>query len=356
MAGTRISLLATFLALVIMITSASGAQAAEKGFWGPSSVNGVSQFPTYKKLGVTLYQTTLYWSSIAPTKPAHPTNPKDPAYRWPTNLDGIIREAQHNHMRVLLMLVTSPPWANGGKGPEWAPSPTAYAQFAKAAALRYPAVRQWMIWGEPTKPINFQPLIPEVVGKPLTRQQAAAPERYARMLDAAYGALKSVRRSNVVIGGNTFTTGDVRPVNWVTHMRLPNGKRPRMDVYGHNPFSLRYPDLSNPPGVEEIVDFSDLGRFQKVVHKTFGRRVRLFLSEFTVPTEMDSEFNFYATQDAQVKFIDSAFRVAHQIKAYGLGWIHLYDSGPPATGLRGGLIDINGKHKLGFDAFRRGRL
>jgi len=358
----RLAVLALCTALSLSLGITNRAEAAEKGFWGPTEVNGVSQFPVYRSLGVTLYQTVLSWNSVAPTRPTNPTDPRDPAYRWPSNLDSVIREAKQNNMHVLLQITGSPPWANGGKGPQWAPGPKAYAQFAEAAARRYPAVRQWMIWGEPSRASSFAPLVPQTIGQPLTRAQAAAPKRYARILDAAYVALKRVRASNVVIGGNTFTTGDIRPANWVKNMRLPNGKPPRLDVYGHNPFTLRAPNLSNPPGGGETVDFSDLGRFQKVVDRALGRRgskprrVPIFLSEFTIPTGLDTEFNFYATKKTQAEYILKAFRIARQIKAYGLGWIYLYDAPTADGGVRGGLIDADGNRKPGFDAFRRGRL
>lgn len=362
MLPVRSILAAACVALCALLTATASADAAEKGFWGPTQVGGVSQFPIYRTLGVNLYQASLGWSAIAPTRPANPTDPADPAYRWPADLDSVISEAQRNGMRVLLLIATAPPWANGGKGPTWAPGPKAYAQFATAAARRYPAVRRWMIWGEPSRLGNYQPIAAQTIGRPLTARQAAAPRRYARMLDAAYGALKSVRRSNVVIGGNTFTAGAIRPVKWVQNMRLPNGRRPRLDVYGHNPFTLRTPNLKNPPGPGETVDFSDLGRFQKVVDRAFGRRggkvrrVPLFLSEFSVPTALDSEFNFYTTRAKQATFITKAFGIARRLKVYGLGWIHLYDEGPDDGGIRGGLIDKDGNHKPGFEAFRAGRL
>ena len=72
------------------------------------------------------------------------------------------------------------------------------------------------------------------------------PHRYARILDASYGALKRVSRKNLVIGGNTFTTGDISVLNWIKNLKLPNGKPPRMDMYGHNPFNNRPPVLHGP--------------------------------------------------------------------------------------------------------------
>lgn len=350
----RFSLVLAILSLSLL--APSSASAGLKGFWGPSEVSGVSQFPVYRTLGVELYQTSLAWSSIAPTRPADPRNPADPAYRWPASMDQLISEAKANGMRVLLMLYSSPAWANGGRDATYAPNAGDFGRFAEAAARRYPAVREWMIWGEPTNYGRFLPLTPQRIGRPLTPQQRKAPQHYARILDAAYVSLKRVRRSNMVIGGNTFTAGSIRPVKWAKAMRLPNGRRPRLDLYGHNPFALRTPNLKNPPGAQETVDFSDLGRFQRVIRSIFGRKTRLFLSEFAVPTGLDSEFNYYVTPQTQVRFINASFKVARQVGVYGLGWIHLYDSGPDEGGTRSGLFYANGKRKPGFNAFRRGRL
>jgi hypothetical protein len=95
-----------------------------------------------------------------------------------------------------------------------------YADFAVAAARRYKRVRLWMIWGEPDRGANFQPLPPN---------SPPGPERYARLLDRAYGSLKKLRRSNIVIGGMSMHAGDVIARDWVRWMRLPNGKPPRLD-------------------------------------------------------------------------------------------------------------------------------
>jgi len=113
-------------------------------------------------------------------------------------MDRIIREARAHRMRVLLMLFGAPRWANGGRSPEYAPRrPADFADFARAAARRYPAVRRWMIWGEPSRWHNFRPLTRQPLGTPITSRQARAPKRYARLLDGAYGQLKAERRSNL---------------------------------------------------------------------------------------------------------------------------------------------------------------
>jgi hypothetical protein len=51
---------------------------------------------------------------------------------------------------------------------------------------------------------------------------------------------------------------------------------------------------------EQNIDFSDLGRLARLVDRHLGRpdnpRPKLFISEWTVPTAIDLEFNFYVNQ------------------------------------------------------------
>jgi hypothetical protein len=331
------------LACLLLLASAAPADALKKSFTGPTRVAGVSQFPIYRDLGVSLFQMQLNWRTTAPTRPADPTNPNDPAYVWPEDVDFALSESRVSRMEVLLLAIGTPPWANGGRGQEWAPTREQdYADFLTAASRRYPAVRHWMVWGEPSRAANYKP------------QQ---PARYARMLDASYAALKRQSPRNLVIGGNTFTAGDTRPLKWVREMKLPGGRRPRMDLYGHNPFTRREPILRRRPLGRDYADFSQLVGLQAAVTRYLGKprrkRVRLFLSEFTIPTARgDSEFSFFFSPRTQARWITSGFRVARQVRAYGFGWIHLYDQpGPP---IFGGLIDARGAKKPGYFAFKRG--
>ena len=71
-----------------------------------------------------------------------------------------------------------------------------------------------MIWGEPTKASNCQPLAPDQ-GKPLQGQGPRRPAQVRadprRLLRRAQAASKR----NLVIGGNTFTVGTVAPLRWI---------------------------------------------------------------------------------------------------------------------------------------------
>ena len=203
--------------------------------------DGSSTLPVYQALGVRYLQLSLPWSAVAPSRPKRPTDPTDPAYVWPSSLDSVIERARKRGIRIALMVASSPAWANGGRSSEWAPRNRAFADFLTAAARRYPGVRHWMIWGEPNRKDAFRPL-------PANRRRG--PRRYATLLRAGYRALKAVSPRNVVIGGMSFTYGEVRPREWARWMRLPNGKPAPLDWYGHNPFSVRFPILRYGPRPE----------------------------------------------------------------------------------------------------------
>jgi hypothetical protein len=356
-------LVAVALLLGVFAPPADARQSLKKSIWGPVRVNGVSQFPIYKDLGVGLYQTTLNWASVAPVRPSAPTNPSDPAYRWPKELDDALRESQKHGMRVSLLVQTTPRWANGGREARWAPSePADYARFVAAASRRYPSVRHWMIWGEPTRKQNFQPLLHERRDRPLTRRMRRGPRTYARILDAAYGALKGVNRRNLVIGGNTLVTGDISPYNWIKNLRLPNGRRPRMDMYGHNPFSARRPDLRRRSLGHGFADFSSLDTLARWIDRYLrrprGRKLKLFLSEFSVATDhIGYESNFYVTRQTAANWIRAALRITRRWRRiYTFGWIGLYDEPPNARGdeMNRGLLDHLGKRKPAYEAYKRG--
>ena len=325
-----------------------------KAMWGP-----VSDFPVYHALGVGIYQTDLNWAAAAPTRPRNPSNLSDPAYRWSAEIDYAIRQGARYHMRVLLEVSQTPRWANGGRAASYPPSrPSDLASFLTAAARRYPAVHLWMIWGEPNHKVNFGSLVPaRASARTLTRAQAAAPRLYAQMVDASYGALKRVNTRNLIIGGDTYTTGDISTPLWIRYMRLPNGHPPRMDLYGHNPFSWRRaPNLANPPSPQNEVDFSDLARLERLVDHNLApphRTIGLFLSEWTIPTApWDDSFNFYATPSVQAQWIRDACGIVRRSPwIYALGWTPSPYDGPDGTTAEG-LIYHDGARKPGYYAFK----
>jgi hypothetical protein len=355
---TRLTRLATLVAALIAGLAAlapAGASAFEKAVWGPASFHGVNQFPLYRTLGVKIYETELDWNSVAIRRPKHATSPRDAAYRWPASLAKEITLAQRYGMRMLVQVGNAPAWADGGhRGDGWAPKdPRDYVQFVQAVARKYPTVHLWMIWGEPNRKGDFRPEKPvSYKATTLTPAQKRAPHLYAQMLDGAYSVLKQLNQRNIVIGGDTYTAGLIDPQQWLANLRLPNGKRPRMNMYGHNPFSYTLPKFGAAPSGYGEVQFSDLPRLESWMKTYLGHPLPLFLSEFCVPTAPDRTFNFYISPPAvAAKWVTDALVTArHARYIYSLGWVNVHDDMPVNSC---GLIQQDGMRKPDFYAFER---
>jgi hypothetical protein len=351
---------------------------ALKMIWGPLTLpGGSSAFPTYHQLGVQVLETQLIWARTAPTRPGEPANPADPAYRWPPELEQMVSQAAQYGIAVAVLVKGTPGWANGGQDENWAPTNASdYANFMQAASRRYPTVHYWMIWGEANGP-NFEP---NALNSPV------GPRRYALLLEAAYGALKAVSTSNVVIGGMSWTGGLVRPPDFIRWMRLPDGAPPRLDLYGHNPYSARFPDLAEgpppvPPTGTEVEDLiKDHGKF-KLKHRVSklrdindlpmlhaelaaayrhrpGGAPELWLSEYSISSDAPNyAFNYFVSRRAQAEWVTAAFKLVDSVSyVAGLGWYDLQDE--PASvprHLTEGLLTESGTHKPAFSAFAHAR-
>jgi hypothetical protein len=357
---TRSLLLTTaVVTAAIALPSASDARAL-KAIWGPTTLpDGSSAFGVYRDLGVDVLQLQLRWDQVAPTRPAAADDPGDPAYRWPQALDAAVGPARAARVDLALMVRGSPAWANGGRSSQWAPDPAAYAQFLTAASRRYRSVRRWMIWGETNRAAVFQPHSPRA---------RTGPRRYARLLAHAYQALKRRSPRNRVIGGMTFSFGDVLPASWLRWMRLPNGKPPPLDEYGHNPFTRRLPDLRRRgyAGYPGARDLSDVDTFAQEIHRTYRRSYRrfarrgpkLWLSEFTVSSDRPNRaFAFAVSRREQALWLRRAYGIAaRNAWISGLGWFGLLDD--PVTeqgGLTTGLMTYEGVRKPAYFAYRDAR-
>lgn len=296
---------------------------------------------------------------IAPKRrPKNPTNWRDPAYEWPSYLTEAIREAKRHGMVTTIQIIGAPKWANGGRKWNYPPNrPSDYGDFAAAISERYPEVRHWMVWGEANSKRAFSMVVdaPMTSRTKLNAKQARAPRHYAEILDAAYVALKDVNKRNLVIGGNTYLSSGhpvVRPYQWIRYLRLPNGSRPRMDMWGHNPYSFRRPNLEAQPSPRGRVDFSDLGRLANSLDRTFpGPPLRLYLSEWGVPTGLDQDLEFEVDPDTAVKWVNSAFEIVREWdRIYTLGWSVPVDTDRNPQG----LLDMDLEAKPTYKAFKDG--
>jgi hypothetical protein len=341
------------LSLTVQTASAQARSPVLKMMWGPVFLpSGNSAFPIYHRLGVNVFEIELVWDRVALSRPAQPTNPNDPAYQWPSELDLAVHEASLYGIKLSVLVQRSPGWANGGQPDYWEPNnPSDYANFLIAAARRYPSVHHWMIWGEPTLPGNFAPM---------PANSPVGPEHYAVLLNAAYNALKSVSRKNIVIGGDTFTAGLVTPEDFIKWMRLPNGKPPPLDYYGHDPYSRppRFPNLREQPYSPGIRDLNDIDTLEAQLQHTYHRLVKLWLAEWSIPSDSPSfAFSFYVSRKDQARWLRAAFRLVNSVDyVAGFGWFTLLDGSPSIPGhLTNGLMTWDVHPKPAYYAYKRAR-
>ena len=333
-------------------------QTVKKAIWGLTEHNGVSLFPKYRDLGVGLFQTQARWDQIASARPDRPSDPNDPAYEFPAYLDAAIAEAEDYGMEVMVQIIGTPKWANGGRSWSWVPDkPSDYGDFAAAISRKYPNVDLWMAWGEPNRRYTLKPFTPgppDGTG-PLNEAQARAPRNYAQLVDAAYGALKGADPEDLVIGGNTYLSAGrpvIRPAQWIRYMELPDGTRPRMDMWGHNPYTYRKPFLESPPSDMGRIDFSDLDTLAEMLDESFpGPPLKLFLSEWGVPTKRDKDLQFSVSPETSVKWVQSAFQIVREWdRIYTLGWSVPVDTPRNPQG----LMDSSLRPKPVYQAFKDG--
>jgi hypothetical protein len=306
---------------------------------------------------VRVWSSGISWAQIAPTRPANPTAPDDPAYRWPTNLDSFLSAARAEGIEPVLYVNGFPGWSNGGRDASWASKdPQDYADFMAAAVRRYPQVRRWVVFSEPGNYVNF---------KPQGDKGRRAPRLYARLLDAAYGSMHAARRNVVVIGGNVHPAGfndetTTAPDTFLQNMVLPNGRRPRLDMFGINPYTERPLNMALPHRTRRV-DFDDLDWLSRRLDGLWpGRHLRIFVDEFGWNTEHEAlGWLYYVPRKKQAADLPKAYRLAA-----GLGridtmcWFQLYDSPPDKSGgvwrnWTSGLRTWNGVRKPSWQAFAR---
>jgi hypothetical protein len=273
---------------LLPVATADAKVTRKKAIWGPLEVEAESQFGTYRELGAGIYMMRLEWDDIAFLEPLDARDPLDASYEWPDDVDTALAEARTKGIAVGLSVTGLPDWSSAKRTGD-------LADFLTAAARRYKRVHLWSIWENPSKTFT-------------------AP-RYARALDKSYAALKRRSKRNVVVGGNSKGSNANR---WLRGLKLPNGKRPRMDLYGHDAGSK----LTN-------------STVRKLSRKA---KHRLFV---TLGVEKSSR---------QASRVKSALRVARRSERVAtLAYDGLYDDTTPT-----GLLDPDGSKRAAFNAFKRG--
>jgi hypothetical protein len=314
-------------------------------------------FSELRALGTRVWSSGLSWAEAAPQRPADPKSPDDPVYRWPAALDGQLTEARAKGIEPILNVSGFPSWSNGGRNSAWAPKqPQDFADFMAAAVQKYPQVRRWIIVSEPGNFYNF---------RPQGGHGQTAPHLYARLLDAAYGAMHAARAGVVVIGGGVHPYGlndehTTAPDTFITNMVLPNGRRPRLDMFAINPYTERPLKMALRKRPLRV-DFDDLDWLGHRLDLLWpGRHLRILIDEFGWNTEHEAlGWLYYVPRKKQAVDLRRAYALAAKLgRVDTMCWFQLYDQAPKRDGSTwlnwtSGLRTWHGVRKPSWKSFRR---
>ena len=321
---------ATVVALGILAAGASGSGFVRYGIqddaWvthGPGTL--AARLDRVDRLGVDLVRFNLHWNRIEPTQGSTD---------WKES-DAVLKGLRKRGIKALVGLVGSPGWANGGRAPNYVPRAADFAEFAGAAASRYPWVRDWLVWNEPNQARWLRPTSPAV---------------YVRsLLNPAYEAIHDVTPRARVGGGVTAPragSNGVSPVTWIRGMKKA---RARLDAYAHHPYPARPTDtpFAGDCGHSacRTITMATLERLLDETRRAFGAK-RIWLTEYAYQTG-----RFGVTQQRQAELIgQSSLRVARAPRVDIL--IHyLVQDEPEDARFQSGLFRYDGVAKLAASAF-----
>ena len=243
--------------------------------FGPGTLN--QRLTTFKRLGVPIVRFTLRWNEIARRRPKSPTSPRDPAYDW-RRPDRVLLGLRRYGLTPVVTLVGTPPWANGGRPPNFAPPhPLDFRRFATAAARHYPWIRYWLIWNEPNKRLWLRP--------------TKAAIYVQHLLNPGYEAIHAVLPHARVGGGVTGPrggAGGVSPTTWVRSMARAHAK---LDAYAHHPYPATPSETPSSGGCKNCpwITMATIKKLLILVKRAWGPKP-VWLTEYGYQTRPPDMF------------------------------------------------------------------
>jgi hypothetical protein len=222
--SSLLRLLAAALAAVVLLlpAAAHASSSMETGIADdaallnePSDAKAKAAVNAWAALGIDDVRIFVQWQAIAPANGGTraPTgfngaDPNSPGYNW-SRVDRAVALVSAAGMRPLLVVTgPGPLWASqvpGRHSVRYKPRPDLFAQFARAAALRYAqATDRYVLWNEPNLPLWLQPQN-TCRG---SRCTPYAPHLYRKLVRAAYPAIKTVDPTATVLFGALAPNGE----------------------------------------------------------------------------------------------------------------------------------------------------
>jgi cellulase (glycosyl hydrolase family 5) len=313
--------------------------------WRPSRARLLDRA---RATGARLIRALVRWDVAAPRRPAPGRRP----FVAPRlhELDELVANAEARDMEVLFTIWGTPAWANGGQGPNHAPTdPDDLREFARGLAERYPSVRRYSIWNEPNTNLFLSPQFD-------AHGRSVAPHTYAVLYRAAYDGIKEANPDALVAIGETGSHGRDVPSPGPAQDRhsparfaeLLSNEDLEFDAWAHHPYPLS-PGIP-PDGAAHWpnVTLPSLGRFARALETWFGEEVPLWITEFGY--EVSPAEPFGVSQDVQAERAVRALELANSEPSVEMFvWFTFADS--EHNTWQSGLLDASGRKRPVYDRF-----
>ena len=368
------ALLASLVVLAVAPGQAAASNQLQAGLYDEASTLFASDtqgFDTLQELGIDVLRLNLYWDRVASTRPANGADPADPAYDW-SLYDRAVDLSKARNIKLLLSIIATPGWANGGKGAKFAPTKMSDLQaFARAAATRYsgtyvPAgaaaalgqVVWWGAWNEPNAPNFLQPQSRKVGN----RYVFVSPGIYAKICNAIYAGVHAAGAANGV--GETVACGATNPRGKLRG----NGKRDsvspllflqgmkaagaRFDVYSHQPYSpTRHLAPNERTASKTVIPLGNINTLIRELTRLYGRQMKLWITEYGYQTNPPDPL-FGVSWTTQANYLRQAFAIARRNPRIDMMlWFLLRDEVDVGR-WQSGVISASGQRKPSFAALQ----
>jgi hypothetical protein len=275
-------------------------------------------------LGVDVVRFNLHWDKVEAVR-------GEPDWQ---ESDLVLEGLRSRGIPAVVALVGAPRWANGGRGPNFAPTGANFAGFARAAATRYRWVNQWLVWNEPNQRRWLRPTTPRTY--------------VTQLLNPAYRAIHGVNSRARVAGGVTAprgSSGGVSPVAWIRGMRAAGA---RLDAYAHHPYpgSPRDTPFTGGCAYCTTITMATLERLLAEVGRAFGPKKKIWLTEYGYQTGA-----FGVSQQRQAELIGQAALRVYRAPRVEMLIQYLVKDEPHAGRFQSGLYNPAGQPKLAAVAF-----
>ena len=328
------SLVCATIAATVLAGTASAAPGLRVGIqddawlqFGPGTIE--ERVDRLGALGVDVVRVTLEWRTIEATRGT---------YDW-ERADALLNALRQAGLAPMVSIWGTPGWANGGRGANVPPSSAAaFAGFARAAAERFPWVRQWIVWNEPNQRRWLSPPSPIVY--------------VTRLLNPAATAIKAVIPRASIAGGATAPRGGPGGTSPIDFIRGMGRAGARLDAYAHHPHPLSPAETPTTGGCTHCatISLSTLDRLITETRNAFGSRVRIWLTELGFQTNPPDRI-LGVGWGTQARFIAEAQHRAYRAAGVDVVIQYLLRDEPATDAWQSGLETVTGRAKPALMAF-----